>query len=144
MTSSAFPPSLAEAVADAEARAPREAVSVYRCADDGAWHFQRLTNRAAGELAFELDALEWAALERDAGRGLCLVHSHVDGPAVLSAKDVAAFTVGTGPLIPGLSLVVLGLQRGRVVEARGYVFAQQWVHVELFDTFSLQSHRDLH
>ncbi|MDX2011328.1 MAG: Mov34/MPN/PAD-1 family protein [Myxococcaceae bacterium] len=144
MTERRFPPSLAEACADAEARAPREAVSVYRRLSDGGWHFQPLTNRAQGELAFELDPFEWMALEREPGSALCLVHSHVDGPATLSAKDVAAFSAGGGPLLPGLSLVVLGLRRGRVVEVVGSVFDGGWRRVDLFDTFSLQSHRDLH
>ncbi|MCA2978160.1 MAG: hypothetical protein INH41_30210 [Myxococcaceae bacterium] len=140
-----FPPSLAQAIADAEARAPGEAVSVYLVGADGAWAFRALTNHSRRPLAFELDPLEWVALERAAAPGVCLVHSHVDGPATLSAIDVAAFTVEGRPLLPGLSLVVLALRRGRVVDEARYVFqGRGWSRVGRIDTLSLQSHREVH
>jgi proteasome lid subunit RPN8/RPN11 len=130
-----FPPSLAEACADAERRAPREAISLFWLGPDGAWHFESLTNRAAGETSFEVDPLEWMALERRAAPRVCFIHSHVDGLPALSARDEAAFTVEGRPVLPGLSLVVLALRQGRVFAVTGYVFTSGWRRVELFDSF---------
>lgn len=112
------------------AAAPAEGVGALLESERGGFEFVPLRNVAdhtrphgrSATTGFELDPLEWARLERaTSDRAVWLVHSHVDGPAALSAFDLATFAPGGRPLVPGLGLVVLSVRGGRC-EAIG-VFA---------------------
>lgn len=131
----ALNPDLAEARRHCEAAWPGEGV----CAlvrDAETWRFVPLANladaaHAADPLAFPhtsrtsflLDSREWLALEREAlDLEVWLIHSHVDGPATLSAWDLSTFTVEGRPLLPHLSLAVLSVRDGRCVEETCFRF----------------------
>ena len=72
----------------------------------------------------EPDAL-LAVFERHAREGLEIVavwHSHVDAPAVFSAKDQEDALLDGEPALPGAEHLVFSLRAGVAVEARRYVF----------------------
>jgi proteasome lid subunit RPN8/RPN11 len=75
-----------------------------------------------GGRAFEVDPAAHLALSRrlrrEGGRIAAVFHSHVDGPARLSAADLAGAVVGSGPALPGVDQIVLGLDAGKVTEIR--------------------------
>jgi proteasome lid subunit RPN8/RPN11 len=146
----AFPPSIERAVAHCEQMAPNEGVAAY-VRRGVEWRFQVLRNVAPSPLTqFEIDPLQWMSLETDvlATRSwVCLVHGHPEAPAVLSSRDTEAFAVDGRPLLPRLSLVVVGLKRGRAICATGWLFREKaWgrVWTSTFDRFSLRSVQDLH
>jgi proteasome lid subunit RPN8/RPN11 len=59
----------------------------------------------------------------DAGRALvALYHSHPEGGAGLSARDIAELVVDGQPTLPGVLLLVVTLVRGRAKEARTYAW----------------------
>jgi proteasome lid subunit RPN8/RPN11 len=75
--------------------------------------------------SFEIDPIQWMTFETAAlGSPCCLVHSHVDAPAELSARDRAAFTVDGRPLLPFLTLLVVSVRAAVVAET------SQWAFVE--------------
>lgn len=51
-------------------------------------------------------------------------HSHVEGSAVLSARDREEAVAGGRPLLPGAEQLVLGVRAGRVTELRRYRFSE--------------------
>lgn len=75
-----------------------------------------------GGQAFEVDPAAHLALSRrlrrEGGRIAAVFHSHADGPARLSASDLAGAVVGNGPALPGTDQIVLGLDAGKVMEVR--------------------------
>lgn len=111
-----------------EAAFPNEGVGALLHTPEG-WRFRPLRNvadaaHAADPLSFPrtartsfvIDPAQWMALERAAlGLEVCLVHSHVDAPALLSAWDHASLAIDGRPLLPGLWLVVLSVTAGRCV-----------------------------
>ena len=121
-------PDLSDARRHCEGAWPEEGVCAF-VNGPHAWRFVPLRNVAqaaheadpkafprSGRTSFLVEPLEWMALEREAvGREVCLVHSHVDGPATLSAWDLSTFTIDGHPLLPHLSLVVLSVRDSRVV-----------------------------
>jgi hypothetical protein len=57
--------------------------------------------------------------------GGCIVaiyHSHRDGPARLSGKDLEDALDGGAPVLPGVEQVVIGMSYGKVQEVRAYGF----------------------
>jgi proteasome lid subunit RPN8/RPN11 len=82
----------------------------------------------------DADAL-LATFERHAREGAEIVavwHSHVDAPAVFSAKDQEDAILDGEPALPGAEHLVLSLCGGRAVEARRYVFGGlRFVEAEL-------------
>jgi proteasome lid subunit RPN8/RPN11 len=67
-----------------------------------------------------------AALRRSEARRrplAALYHSHPVGGAELSARDRAALQEDGAPLLPGVDLLVVALERGRAAEVRRY----RWV-----------------
>ncbi len=77
-----------------------------------------------GRHAFLLDPVEQLSLERRvrAGRGrtVAAYHSHVDGPAELSAVDREALVVDGVPVLPGADHVVIGCSGGKAREIRSF------------------------
>ncbi len=75
-----------------------------------------------GGQAFEADPAAHLALSRrlrrEGGRIVAVFHSHVDGPARLSAADLAGAVLGNGPALPGADQIVVGLESGKVKEIR--------------------------
>jgi proteasome lid subunit RPN8/RPN11 len=75
-----------------------------------------------GGQAFEADPAAHLALarrlRREGGRIAAVFHSHLDGPARLSAADLAGAVVENGPALPGADQIVIGLDAGKVREVR--------------------------
>jgi proteasome lid subunit RPN8/RPN11 len=129
-------PDLADAWRHCEATWPAEGVCALVFRPDG-WRFVPLANVAddahradpsrfprSAATSFVIDPLEWMALEREAADlEVWLVHSHVDGPATLSAWDLATFTIEGRPLLPRLRLAVLSIRDGRCVDEARWRFA---------------------
>lgn len=66
-----------------------------------------------------------ATFERHAREGAEIVavwHSHVDAPAVFSAKDQDDALLDGEPALPGAEHLVVSVRAGRAVEVRRYVF----------------------
>lgn len=118
-------PDLSEARRHCESAWPEEGVCAVVKQPDG-WRFVPLSNVAqAPRTSFVIDPREWMALERDAlDLEVWLIHSHVDGPATLSAWDVSTFTVDGRPLLPWLRLAVLSVRDGRCVAEARWRFAE--------------------
>jgi proteasome lid subunit RPN8/RPN11 len=76
--------------------------------------------------AFRMDPGDVLAVLRRVEQERCglaaLYHSHPSGGAALSARDLADLTMEGGPLLPGVELWVIGIERGKVVEVRAYRF----------------------
>lgn len=114
-------PDLTQARRHCEAAWPNEGVCAYLRSESG-WSFVALENIAATPRAsFVIDPLAWMKLER-AGHPVCLVHSHVDGPAELSRWDRDTFTVDGRPLLPALTLAVLEVRDGKTVTEGRWAF----------------------
>ena len=79
---------------------------------------------AAGE-AYEIDPGTHLALARrlraEGGRIVAVYHSHVNGPARLSATDLACALDGGVPVQPGVDHVVIGMTHGKMQEIRVFV-----------------------
>jgi proteasome lid subunit RPN8/RPN11 len=75
---------------------------------------------------FRIEPREVLAVLRgaeDAGRALAaLYHSHPEGGAGLSARDVAELVVDGQPALPGLVLLIVALVGGKAKEARTYAW----------------------
>ena len=56
----------------------------------------------------------------EGGRIAAAYHSHVDGPAVLSAIDVEQALQGGSPMHPGVDQVVIGTRGGKVSEIQAF------------------------
>ncbi|MDP3235135.1 MAG: Mov34/MPN/PAD-1 family protein [Myxococcales bacterium] len=118
-------PDLSGARRHCEAAWPAEGVcAVVKRAE--AWRFVPLSNVSeAPGTSFVIDPREWMTLEREAlALEVWLIHSHVDGPATLSAWDLSSFTVDGRPLLPGLRLAVLSVRDGRCVDEARWRFAE--------------------
>lgn len=80
-----------------------------------------------GGQAFEADPAAHLALarrlRREGGRIAAVFHSHLDGPARLSAADLAGAVVGNAPALPGADQIVLGLDEEKVMEIRVFRWA---------------------
>lgn len=61
-------------------------------------------------------------LEDTGGSVVAVWHSHVEAGAYFSAKDRADALQDGAPLVPGAEYLVFGVQRGRVTEAKRFVF----------------------
>jgi proteasome lid subunit RPN8/RPN11 len=87
---------------------------------------QVLANATPGDprFAFAFEPREWlrTSLEAEARaeRVGWVFHSHVDGPAHLSAADRVAAAPGGQLLLPGVLQLVIGVHAGRACEARAY------------------------
>jgi len=79
----------------------------------------------AGE-GYEIDPAAHLALARrlrdEGGRIVAVYHSHVAGPARLSATDLEHALDGGRPVLPGVDQVVIGMDHGKVVEVRVFRF----------------------
>jgi proteasome lid subunit RPN8/RPN11 len=75
--------------------------------------------------AFAIDPAGHLALSRrlreEGGRVAAIFHSHVEGPARLSAEDLRDALVDGQPAMPGTDQIVVGLRRGIAKEIK--VFA---------------------
>ncbi|BDG07886.1 Mov34/MPN/PAD-1 family protein [Anaeromyxobacter paludicola] len=75
--------------------------------------------------AFTIDPLAHLRLAKrlraGGGQVVAVWHSHVDAPAVLSARDREGAAPDGVEAIPGAEQLVLGLRAGRVVEIRRFV-----------------------
>jgi proteasome lid subunit RPN8/RPN11 len=80
---------------------------------------------AAGE-SYEIDPGTHLALARrlraEGGRIVAVYHSHVNGPARLSATDLASALDGGVPVLPGVDQVVIGMDHGKVQEVQVFGF----------------------
>ncbi|MEI6226839.1 MAG: M67 family metallopeptidase [Deltaproteobacteria bacterium] len=76
---------------------------------------------------YEIDPAPHLALARrlraEGGRIVAVYHSHVDGPARLSATDLEAALDDGLPVLPGVDQVVIGMKSGKVVEVRVFRFS---------------------
>jgi proteasome lid subunit RPN8/RPN11 len=61
-------------------------------------------------------------LRREGGRVAAVYHSHVKGPARLSAADLEGALVGGAPAMPGVDQNVAGLKSGKVAEIRAFTW----------------------
>ncbi len=61
-------------------------------------------------------------LRAEGGRIAAVFHSHVDGPARLSARDLEGAVDGGAPLLPGVDQIVIGLRSGKVREIREFTW----------------------
>lgn len=114
-------PDLTQARRHCEAAWPNEGVCAY-LRRDTKWSFVALENVAESpRTSFRIDPLAWMKLER-ANQPVCLVHSHVDAPAELSAWDLDTFTIDGRPLLPDLCVVVLEVRNGKTVNERRWTF----------------------
>ena len=81
---------------------------------------------ATGE-GYEIDPAPHLALARrlraEGGRIVAVYHSHVDGPARLSATDLEHALDDGLPLLPGVDQVVIGIESGKAVEVRAFHFS---------------------
>ena len=81
---------------------------------------------AAPAREFRIEPREVLAVLRgaeDAGRALvAMYHSHPEGGAELSARDLAELVVDRQPTLPGALLLVLSLVGGRAKEVRAYAW----------------------
>jgi proteasome lid subunit RPN8/RPN11 len=79
-----------------------------------------------GGQLFEADPAAHLALSRrlrrEGGRIAAVFHSHVDGPARLSAADLAGAVSGDGPALPGADQIVVGLESGKIKEIRVFTW----------------------
>ncbi len=118
-------PDLSGARRHCEAAWPAEGVCAYVKRAEG-WRFVPLSNVSeAPGTSFVIEPREWMTLEREAlALEVWLIHSHVDGPATLSAWDLSSFTVDGRPLLPGLRLAVLSVRDGRCVDEGRWRFAE--------------------
>ena len=57
---------------------------------------------------------------RRVSRVAAVFHSHVRGPARLSAADLEGALVGGAPAMPGVDQVVVGLESEKVAEIRAF------------------------
>jgi proteasome lid subunit RPN8/RPN11 len=120
------PPVLERLAALAEAEPEREVCGLV-VERDGVCEVWPARNAAPDPAdGFEIAPAEvLAALARlDAAQGglRAIYHSHPRGGAGLSSRDRGALTAGEGPLFPGVDLLVLALDRGRVVA----IAAHRW------------------
>lgn len=129
-----LPEDLSEVLQHLESTWPREGCGVLlRAGPSGAWRCRPLRNvqdtlhaedpvrfPRTSRTAYAFEPHEWLGvlLEAEArGEHLqCVFHSHVEGPADFSAEDRRQAAPGGQPLLPGVSYLVLALERGRVVE----------------------------
>lgn len=116
---------LAEVCAALERAHPHEGCGVVLEGPQGA-RVQVLRNASAGDprLGFAFAPREWLRTSMEAeARGErvgWVFHSHVDGPAYLSAADRVAAAPGGQLLLPGVLQLVIGMQAGSAREARAY------------------------
>ncbi len=118
-------PDLSDARRHCESAWPEEGVCAFVKQTEG-WRFVPLANVSdVPRTSFVIDPLAWMTLEREAlDLEVWLIHSHVDGPATLSAWDVSTFTVDGRPLLPRLQLAVLSVRDGRCVAEARWRFAE--------------------
>jgi proteasome lid subunit RPN8/RPN11 len=76
--------------------------------------------------AFAFDPGEWLTLlvesEARGERLACIYHSHTDTSAHFSAEDREWAAPDGEPLWPGVSYLVVSVERGRATEARGFAW----------------------
>jgi len=75
---------------------------------------------------YEIDPAAHLALARrlrvEGGSIVAVYHSHVDGPARLSATDLEDALDGGRPVLPGVDQVVIGMAQGKAVEVQVFRF----------------------
>jgi len=99
-----------------EHRPLRNAYDAHHARDPAAWPKSNRT-------AFLVAPRDWMALEADAlarGATICLYHSHCEGPAELSADDRRFAAPAGGPLLAGLTMLVVSVRGGRATDAHHY------------------------
>lgn len=108
----------------AEAR-PDEEVCGFVVEDSrGELRVVEVPNRAGATAreAFLLDPAVHLALSRrlraEGGRFVAVFHSHVDGPARLSPRDLEGAVDDGAPLLPGVEQIVIGMSCGKRTEIR--------------------------
>jgi proteasome lid subunit RPN8/RPN11 len=83
--------------------------------------------------AYLFEPREWLALHEEADalgeQVACVFHSHVNGSANFSAEDRAQAAPAGQPLLPGVSYLVVAVDRGRATEARLF----QWFEGDFLD-----------
>ena len=136
----ALPEDLGDVVRHLESTWPQEGCGVLlRAGRSGPWRCRPLRNvqdalhaedpvrfARTARTAYAFEPREWlhVLLEAEA-RGeqvRCVFHSHVEGPADFSAEDVRQAAPGGEPLLPGVSYLVLALERGRVMAGRVFLW----------------------
>src|SRR4051812_30771404 len=105
VTWSELTPLLPEIFAHLEAEAPNEGCGVVLHRVASRYRPMKNVAPADSSRAFSFDLREQLRVERDAeaaGESVaCIVHSHVEGPATLSAEDRRSAVVAGTPLHPG-------------------------------------------
>lgn len=99
---------------------PHEEVCGFVVADAaGALDLVPLPNRAVEDRrqAFLVDPAAHLALARrlraEGGRIAAVFHSHVEGPARLSLRDIEGAVESGRPILPGVDLIVIGLESAK-------------------------------
>ena len=120
---------LAVRLASLAEASPHEEVCGFVLADArGRLDAVAMPNRAGGDRreAFLVDPAAHLALVRrlrtEGGRIAAVFHSHVEGPAWLSSRDLEGSTDGSEPLLPGTDQIVIGLRSGKVTEIRVFMW----------------------
>jgi proteasome lid subunit RPN8/RPN11 len=114
---------LADRLASLAEATPHEEVCGFVVADGrGRLAAVPMPNRA-GEgrrEAFLVDPAAHLALARrlraEGGRIAAVFHSHVDGPAWLSPRDLEGAVDGGDPVLPGADQIVIGMESGKVTQ----------------------------
>ena len=117
-------PSLAPGLAALAEADPEREVCGFVVADSRGAQTVLPVRNVAGETAaaYEIDPAAHLALARslrdDGGRIVAVYHSHIDGPARLSAADLEGAVDGDLPVLPGTDQVVIGMESGKTLEVR--------------------------
>ena len=100
-----------------------EVIPVRNVAGEGR---ESLAGCAGRREAFVVEPAAHLALSRrlrqEGGRIVAVYHSHVDGPARLSAVDLAAAIDGGAPVLPGTDQIVIGMERGKVLAIQAFAW----------------------
>lgn len=119
-----LPEDLSPVLAHLRAEYPREGCgAIFR--GPGGWRVQPIQNvHPAPRRAYLFEESEWLGACREAeSRGervACLFHSHCDTGASFSAEDGALAAPQGQPLHPGVSYLVVAIERGRPAEAKAF------------------------
>lgn len=120
---------LADRLASLAEATPHEEVCGFVVADgQGQLDAVPMPNRAAGDRreAYLVDPAAHLALARrlraEGGRIVAVFHSHVEGPACLSSRDLEGAIDGGEPVLPGVDQIVIGLESGKVTQIRAFAW----------------------
>lgn len=120
---------LADRLASLAEATPHEEVCGFVVADSrGELDVRPMPNRAREDRrgAFLVDPGAHLALARrlraDGGRIAAVFHSHVDGPAWLSSRDLEGAVDGATPILPGVDQIVIGTESGKATQIRMFAW----------------------